>query len=106
VLTVPGGRAEFERDLIRARTGEGRERAKAHWVKIGRPQKLTPQRQREAIKAYRVGADALAEVGHSENVSAATISRLASGTEDRARKLPAALSRRLNTAGGGGWNKG
>jgi DNA invertase Pin-like site-specific DNA recombinase len=29
MLTVLGGLAEFERDLIRARTGEGRERAKA-----------------------------------------------------------------------------
>jgi len=29
VLTVLGGLAEFERDLIRARTAEGRERAKA-----------------------------------------------------------------------------
>ena len=28
MLTVLGGLAEFERDLIRARTGEGRERAK------------------------------------------------------------------------------
>jgi DNA invertase Pin-like site-specific DNA recombinase len=29
MLTVLGGLAEFERDLIRARTSEGRERAKA-----------------------------------------------------------------------------
>ena len=29
MLTVLGGLAEFERELIRARTGEGRERAKA-----------------------------------------------------------------------------
>jgi DNA invertase Pin-like site-specific DNA recombinase len=29
MLTVLGGLAEFERDLIRARTGEGRERGKA-----------------------------------------------------------------------------
>jgi DNA invertase Pin-like site-specific DNA recombinase len=32
MLTVLGGLAEFERDLIRARTGEGRERAKARAV--------------------------------------------------------------------------
>ena len=41
MLTVLGGLAEFERDLIRARTGEGRERAKARGVKMGRPHKLT-----------------------------------------------------------------
>jgi len=29
MLTVLGGLAEFERELIRARTGEGRDRAKA-----------------------------------------------------------------------------
>ena len=32
MLTVLGGLAEFERELIRARTGEGRERAKARGV--------------------------------------------------------------------------
>jgi DNA invertase Pin-like site-specific DNA recombinase len=43
MLTVLGGLAEFERDLIRSRTGEGRTRAKARGVKtftesvIGRP---------------------------------------------------------------------
>ncbi|MBV8495539.1 MAG: recombinase family protein [Gammaproteobacteria bacterium] len=34
MLTVLGGLAEFERDLIRARTAEGRERAKARGVKM------------------------------------------------------------------------
>ncbi len=33
MLTVLGGLAEFERELIRARTGEGRSRAKARGVK-------------------------------------------------------------------------
>src|SRR5260370_23161417 len=32
MLTVLGGLAEFERELIRTRTGEGRERAKARGV--------------------------------------------------------------------------
>ena len=32
ILTVLGGLAEFERELIRSRTGEGRERAKARGV--------------------------------------------------------------------------
>jgi DNA invertase Pin-like site-specific DNA recombinase len=41
MLTVLGGLAEFERDLIRARIGEGRERAKRCGVKIGRKLKLT-----------------------------------------------------------------
>jgi DNA invertase Pin-like site-specific DNA recombinase len=42
MLTVLGGLAEFERDLIRARTAEGRERAKARGVKLG-PQTETDQ---------------------------------------------------------------
>ena len=37
ILTVLGGLAEFERELIRARTGEGRARAKARGVHMGRP---------------------------------------------------------------------
>jgi DNA invertase Pin-like site-specific DNA recombinase len=35
MLTVLAGLAEFERELIRARTGEGRDRAKARGVKMG-----------------------------------------------------------------------
>ena len=77
MLTVLGGLAEFERDLIRARTGEGRERAKARGVKMGRPPKLTLHQQREAIRRRDRGDESLAEIGRSYNVSAATISRLA-----------------------------
>ena len=76
MLTVLGGLAQFERDLIRTRTGEGRERAKARGVKMGRPTKLTPHQQKEAIKRRDRGDESLAEIGHSYNVSAATISRL------------------------------
>ena len=42
MLTVLGGLAEFERELIRARTGEGRIRAKGRGVRFGRPSVLTP----------------------------------------------------------------
>jgi DNA invertase Pin-like site-specific DNA recombinase len=77
MLTVLGGLAEFERDLIRARTGEGRERARARGVKMGRPPKLTPHQQREAIRRRDRGRESLADIGRSYNVSAATISRLA-----------------------------
>jgi DNA invertase Pin-like site-specific DNA recombinase len=76
MLTVLGGLAEFERDLIRARTGEGRARAMARGVKMGRPRKLTPHQQKEAIKRRDQGNESLADIGRSYNVSAATISRL------------------------------
>ena len=76
MLTVLGGLAEFERDLIRARTSEGRERAKARGVKMGRPHKLTPHQQREAIKRRDKDGETLRSIARSYNVSAATISRL------------------------------
>ena len=75
MIAVLGGLAEVERDLIRARTGEGRSRAKARGVHMGRPQKLTPQQQKED-QARRPGRGTLTELAHSYNVSAATISRL------------------------------
>ena len=53
MLTVLGGLAEFERELIRARTGEGRARAVANGVKLGRKPTLTPHQRREAIKRKR-----------------------------------------------------
>ena len=76
MLTVLGGLAEFERDLIRARTGEGRARAVARGQRMGRPPKLTPHQKREAIKRRDQGDETLADIGRSYNVSAATISRL------------------------------
>jgi DNA invertase Pin-like site-specific DNA recombinase len=55
MLTVLGGQAEFERELIRARTGEGRERAKARGVHMGRPSKLTRHQREEARQALDDG---------------------------------------------------
>jgi DNA invertase Pin-like site-specific DNA recombinase len=49
MLTVLGGLAEFERELIRARTGEGRARAKANGVRLGRKSALTHHQKLEAI---------------------------------------------------------
>jgi len=76
MLTVLGGLAEFERDLIRARTGEGRERAKARGVKMGRRPKLTDHQKREAIKRRDKDGETLRSIGRSYNVSAETIARL------------------------------
>jgi DNA invertase Pin-like site-specific DNA recombinase len=76
MLTVLGGLAEFERDLIRARTSEGRERAKARGVKLGRPHKLTPH-QRQEILHRKENGEAHREIARSYNVHNSTISRLA-----------------------------
>jgi len=76
MLTVLGGLAEFERELIRARTGDGRARAKARGVKFGRPAKLTAHQRCEAIQRLAEGA-AQTDLARSYGVSQATISRLA-----------------------------
>jgi DNA invertase Pin-like site-specific DNA recombinase len=77
MLTVLGGLAEFERELIRARTGEGRDRAKARGVKMGRKPKLTDHQQREATKRRDKG-ERVREIARSYAVSHSTISRLQS----------------------------
>jgi DNA invertase Pin-like site-specific DNA recombinase len=76
MLTVLGGLAEFERELIRARTGEGRERAKARGVKMGRPPKMTPHQMKEALRRRDAG-EPMRDIARSYNVSHSTISRLA-----------------------------
>ena len=76
MLTVLGGLAEFERDLIRARTSAGRARAVANGVKLGRKPTLTPHQQREAIRRVRAGKETLGEIARSYDVSRWTISRL------------------------------
>jgi DNA invertase Pin-like site-specific DNA recombinase len=76
MLTVLGGLAEFERELIRARTSEGRARAVANGVKLGRKPILTPHQRREAIKRVNAEKESLGEIARSYNVSRWTISRL------------------------------
>jgi DNA invertase Pin-like site-specific DNA recombinase len=57
--TTPHGRlmpcsavlAEFERELIRARAGEGRKRAKERGVRFGRPRKMTPTSARRLFSS-------------------------------------------------------
>ena len=76
MLTVLGGLAEFERELIRARTGEGREQqAKARGQSLGRPFKLTPHQRSEAIRRRDRG-EPLSDIARSYNVHPSTISRL------------------------------
>jgi DNA invertase Pin-like site-specific DNA recombinase len=75
MLTILAGLAEFERELIRTRTGEGRERAMARGVRMGRKPKLTPHQRKEAL-ARRESGEPLVEIGRSYAVSHSTISRL------------------------------
>jgi DNA invertase Pin-like site-specific DNA recombinase len=76
MLTVLGGLAEFERELIRARTSEGRKRAIAAGVKMGRPPKLDAFQKREVLQRLKAGESPRA-IGRSYKVHRSTIERLA-----------------------------
>jgi DNA invertase Pin-like site-specific DNA recombinase len=75
MVTVLAGLAEFERELIRSRTCEGRERAKARGVRMGRKPKLTTHQRREAITRREAG-ESVVEIARSYAVSHSTIVRL------------------------------
>ena len=55
MVTILGGLATFERHLIKARTAEGRKRAKADGVQFGRPHKLDAHQRREALQRLANG---------------------------------------------------
>jgi DNA invertase Pin-like site-specific DNA recombinase len=75
MIAVLGGLADVERDLIRTRTAEGRERAKGRGQHMGRPPKLSLAQQAEA-RARREQGATLAELARSYNVSMSAIARL------------------------------
>lgn len=75
MLTLLGGIAEFERELIRIRTSEGRARAVANGVRLGRPPKMDLKQRQEALRRVEAGED-VNEVARSYKVSGSTISRL------------------------------
>jgi DNA invertase Pin-like site-specific DNA recombinase len=75
MLTILGGLAEFERDLIKARTDDGRQRAMARGKRFGRKPKLTAHQVTEALRRRDAG-EALTEIAKTYNVSHSTISRL------------------------------
>lgn len=77
MVTVLGGLAEFERSLIVARTSEGRARAKARGVKLGRKPKMTPHQQQEARQALSEGTATQADLARRFGVSEAVMSRFA-----------------------------
>lgn len=75
MVTVLAGLAEFERELIRSRTSEGRERAQARGVRMGRKPKLTRHQRCEALHRREAG-ESVVEIARSYAVSHSTISRL------------------------------
>lgn len=75
IMTVFAGIAEFERDLIRARTGAGREEAVKRGVKFGRPSKMTLKQLKLARRLLAEG-NSVRDVAESFGVHYTTLYRL------------------------------
>ena len=75
ILTILGGMAEFERELIKTRTAEGRARAVAMGVRLGRRPKLDEEQRRAACERKQAGED-VASIARDFDVSESTISRI------------------------------
>ena len=74
MIAVPCGLADVERDLIRKRTSEGRERAKARGQHMGRPPKMTASQKQEARRRRKYG-ESVADLARSYGVRPAAIYR-------------------------------
>lgn len=75
IITVMAGIAEFERDLIRQRTHDGRVAAQKRGVQFGRPKKLNGK-QIQLIKTGRQHGASVTELASAFNVSKDTIYRV------------------------------
>jgi len=76
IMTIFAGIAEFERDLIRERTGAGREAARKRGVRFGRPRKLSSDQEQLARRLVLEGKSA-SDIARTFSVHVATIYRLA-----------------------------
>ena len=74
IITVMAGIAEFERDLIRQRTEDGRKAAKRRGVHMGRPKILT-QQQIELLKLGHENGRSVKELALGIKVSRDTVYR-------------------------------
>ena len=73
-MTIMGGIAEFERNLIRKRCEEGIQRAKRKGTKFGRPTALDPSHRRRIAERYTAG-ETMAELAREYECGEATIWR-------------------------------
>ena len=76
IMTIFAGIAEFERELIRERTGAGREAARKRGIRFGRPRKLSPDQEQLAQRLVLEGKS-VCDIERIFNVHVATIYRLA-----------------------------
>jgi DNA invertase Pin-like site-specific DNA recombinase len=74
IMTIFAGIAEFERDLIRERTGAGRADAQKRGVRFGRPKKMNEQQRVLATRLIKEGKS-VSEVARTFSVHPATLYR-------------------------------
>lgn len=75
IMTVFAGIAEFERDLIRERTGAGRIAAVKRGIRFGRPEKMNAEQKSLALRLLKEDKS-VSEVAKAFNVHKTTIYRL------------------------------
>lgn len=76
IMTIFGGIAEFEKDLIRDRTSTGRISAKKRGVVFGRPKKLPESQKTLARRLLREGKS-VKQIANTFEVHEPTIYRIA-----------------------------
>jgi DNA invertase Pin-like site-specific DNA recombinase len=75
IMTIFAGIAEFERNLIRERTGAGRADAQKRGVRFGRPKKMNGEQQNLANGLLKEGKS-VSEGVHTFSVHPATLYRI------------------------------
>ena len=80
MLTIFGGIAEFERDLIRSRTDEGIERAKRLGKRFGRPDRLDAGQKGKIAELYASGKT-MPDLAEEYGVGVGTIWRASTRNE-------------------------
>jgi DNA invertase Pin-like site-specific DNA recombinase len=75
IMTIFAGIAEFERDLIRERTGAGRVDAQKRGVRFGRPKKMNAHQQDIAQRLLKEG-QSVRDIARTFRVHPATLYRI------------------------------
>ena len=83
MLSIMGGIAEFERELIQARCEEGIAKARANGKKFGRPSALDAGQKRKIAERYAAG-ETMAALAADYEVGEATIFRALQGPFEQA----------------------
>jgi DNA invertase Pin-like site-specific DNA recombinase len=78
MMTIMGGIAQFERELIRSRCEEGVERAKRKGTKFGRPDRLDTGEKRKIAERYAKG-ETLEQLAAEYERGVATVWRAVNG---------------------------